>query len=182
MVYCNTFAGFTFFQLSTFTPFIMMPEEALFFDACRRGDTALVEQLLQQNSSLVNIADHRGFTPLILAVYNEQPDVVALLLQRGANVEAQDAAGNTALMGVCFKGYTGIAEKLLAAGAGVNAINANGANALTFAATFGHLAIAEMLLRQGANVHQPDARGKTPLDHAFIQENEPMVRLLEQYA
>lgn len=152
-----------------------------FFDACRRGDLQAIEQLYAEDPQVIHAQDFRGFTPLILAVYNGQPAVADFLLQHGAPADAQDAAGNTALMGVSFKGYTELAEKLLNAGADVNLRNGNGATALTFAATFGHLQIAERLLQHGADLSVTDARGKSPLDHAYIQENDPMIQLLEKW-
>jgi ankyrin repeat protein len=36
-----------------------------------------------------------------------------------------------------------------------------------------------MLLEAGADKYAQDVRGKSPLDHAVIQENLPMVELLE---
>jgi ankyrin repeat protein len=149
------------------------------FDACRRGDLPAVQQLIASQPDLANATDMKGFTPLILAAYNEQPEIVSFLLTNGADINAQDAAGNTALMGVCFKGYKDIARKLLDAGADVNVRNSNGAPALTFAATFGHLQIAEWLLQKGADISLRDSRGKSPLDHAVIQENEAMIELLQ---
>ncbi len=151
------------------------------FDACRRGDLAALQQIVAANPVIVNASDTKGFTPLILAAYNEQPEVVGFLLQNGADINAQDAAGNTALMGVCFKGYKDIAKKLLDAGADVNVRNSNGAPALTFAATFGHLQLAEWLLQRGADLSLRDSRGKSPLDHAVIQENEAMIELFQKY-
>ncbi len=156
-------------------------EQADILEACRKGDIAQVENLYAIRPDLIHTADSRGFTPLIIAVYNNQPAVVDFLLQKGARTEAQDFSGNTALMGASFKGYKELAEKLLHAGADVNQRNGNGATALTFAATFGQLGIAEMLLQNGADVTLTDARGKTPLDHAWIQENDEMVALIERY-
>ena len=151
------------------------------FDACRRGDLPAAEQLVKDNPALVNAIDMKGFTPLILAAYNEQAGIVDFLLQAGADVNARDAAGNTALMGVAFKGYRTIAKKLIDAGADLNVRNSNGAPALTFAATFGHLQIAEWLLQKGADPSLADSRGKTPFDHDVIQENEAMIELFQQY-
>lgn len=152
------------------------------FDACRRNDRELVEKMYEENPEAIHAADMKGFTPLILAVYNNSVDVVDFLLAKGAKTSGQDAAGNTALMGVCFKGYTELAHTLVDAGADVNERNSNGATALTFAATFGHLQIAEWLLKNGADIYVQDSRGKTPLDHARLQENWPMYDLIEQYA
>jgi len=151
-----------------------------FFEACRRNDIENIRLLYEKDPALVNTVDMRGFTPLILAVYNDAADVVDFLIDKGANLHAQDGSGNTALMGVCFKGYKDIAQKLLNAGVDVNQRNANGATALTFAATFGHLQIAEWLLEKGADINIRDSRGKSPLDHAYIQENDAMIALLER--
>ena len=152
------------------------------FDACRRGDLDAVSAIYEADKESINATDMKGFSPLILAVYNDQPAVVDFLLQKGAQLEVGDTAGNTALMGVCFKGYTEVAAKLIEAGADVHQRNGNGATALTFAATFGHLEIARMLLEKGADIYVADTRGKTPLDHARMQENWEMYDLLGKYS
>lgn len=157
------------------------PSNVDVFDASRRGDLTALQTLHEADPASINTRDGKGFTPLILAAYNDQPAVVEFLLQKGADVNAQDAAGNTALMGVCFKGYKDVAKKLIDAGADVNLRNANGAPALTFAATFGQLQIAEWLLQKGAKSNLPDSRGKTSFDHAIIQENEEMIELIQRY-
>ena len=157
-------------------------ETYAFLDACRHGDVVQVKALLAADSSLINAADAKGFTPIILAVYNQSTAVTEFLLNNGADPNSQDASGNTALMGAAYKGYKDLIEKLLEKGADVNQRNYQGANALTFAATFGQMQIAELLLQKGADMFARDVRGKSPLDHAVIQENEPMVLLLERYA
>ena len=156
-------------------------ELTYFIDACRRGDLDEVTQLCTLFPQLVSEKDAKGFTPLIIAVYNNQPAVAALLLSNGADINAQDAAGNTALMGACFKGYVGLAKDLVESGADITLRNYQGAPALTFAATFGQLAIADLLLKKGAQTSLKDSRGKSSLDHAIMQENEAMVALLQQY-
>ena len=61
-------------------------------------------------SGLINFQDDKGYTPLIIACYNNKYDAAKLLLDAGAFVDAQDFGGNTALMGVSFKGYSEIAK------------------------------------------------------------------------
>ena len=151
------------------------------FDACRKGDLELVRKIYELHPDSIHAEDIKGFTPLILAVYNDNAPVVEFLLAKGAQVDRPDLSGNSALMGVCFKGYKNIAAMLIDAGVDVNQRNSNGATALTFAATFGHLDIAEMLLKKGADIELRDQRGKSPLDHARLQENEPMIALIENY-
>lgn len=180
LVKINTFITHYLFR---YYPYLLpMDATSLFFDACRFGKNDVILNLLTEEPNLVNARDAKGFTPLIIAVYNHQPDTARLLIEKGADVNAQDAAGNTALMGMAFKGYTELAELLIQSGAEVNLRNGNGAPALTFAATFGRIDVAELLLKNGALVNIPDARGKTALDHAVIQENEQMIALLEPYA
>ncbi|HEX8334345.1 MAG TPA: ankyrin repeat domain-containing protein [Segetibacter sp.] len=151
------------------------------FEACRKGDKALVESLYKINPEIIHVTDIKGYTPLIIAVYNNQPEVVTFLLSMGARTEMHDQVGNTALMGVCFRGYKELVAMLIDAGVDINQRNHQGATALTFAATFGHLEIAEILLKRGADINARDVRGKSPLDHAAIQENWNMVALIEKY-
>ncbi|MDQ6814489.1 MAG: ankyrin repeat domain-containing protein, partial [Bacteroidota bacterium] len=87
------------------------------FDACRRNDRHLVAKIFEADPGAIHASDVKGFTPSILAVYNNSVDAVDFLLQKGVKTSGQDAAGNTTLMGVSFKGYTAAAEKLLEAGA-----------------------------------------------------------------
>lgn len=151
------------------------------FDACRKGDLDRVKKIYDFDAESIHAEDHKGFTPLILAVYNDNAPVVQFLLEKGAKVDRPDLSGNSALMGVCFKGYKNITKMLIDAGVDVNQRNSNGATALTFAATFGHLEITEMLLKNGADIELRDQRGKSSLDHARLQENEAMIALIEKY-
>ncbi len=153
-------------------------DNADIFDASRNGDLLRVKELLAQDTSHVHAKDNKGFTPLVLAVYNNQPEIARHLLENGAEVDAQDASGNTALMGICFKGYEHLASLLLEFGADPEKRNLNEATALTFAATFNHTGIARMLLEKGADAGVVDSRGNTPLDHAKLQGNEQMITLL----
>lgn len=156
-------------------------DPAALFEACRRNDMDAVKAICEANPNLMHVQDAKGFTPVLIAVYNQAPDVVQYLLQQGAPADVPDASGNTALMGAAFKGYGDMVKALLAAGVEVDQRNGSGATALTFAATFGRMEAAEILLQHGASVSIADSRGKSPIDHALIQENEPMLRLLERY-
>ena len=151
------------------------------FNGCRIGDLEAVNAICSLHPESIHKVDARSFTPLVIAVYNNQPAVVQLLLQKGARVNDADVSGNTALMGVCFKGYKDIAEMLIKAGANVNQTNNTGSTALIFAATFGQLDIAQLLLNNDADVYLADNRGKTPLDYAALQQNDTMITLLSKY-
>src|SRR5258707_504542 len=66
--------------------------------AARTNNVKLAQQLIDQKID-VNQKDDRGYTPLILATYNQSPDVAELLLKHGADPEARDTTGRSALMG-----------------------------------------------------------------------------------
>jgi ankyrin repeat protein len=74
------------------------------FEAARTNNIEELKNALQNSD--VNVKDGRGSTPLIVATYYNNLDVVKALLEAGADTELRDGMGNTALMGVCFKGYT----------------------------------------------------------------------------
>src|SRR5215467_9207772 len=58
---------------------------------------ARLAKLLRDAGALVNVADDRGFTPLMMAVnsWRKNPEVVRMLLDRGADPQANDASGRT---------------------------------------------------------------------------------------
>lgn len=145
------------------------------FEAARSGDIKAIEEMGKVN---LDTADARGFTPLILAVYNNEYEMAAYLLKNGANPNAQDKSGNTALLGTCFKGLPAFTRLLLQNNADVNLANYNDATPLIFAATFGHKEIIEILLANKADKTAKDNRGNSALDHAKMQENEAVISLL----
>jgi len=151
--------------------------EDLLFDAARRGDVAYLRELLATGVD-VNTQDAKGFTPLIIAAYDDHLEATKLLLEAGADVNVQDRAGNTALMGVCFKGYPEIARQLIAHGATLDLQNGNGGTALMFATLFGRNQLIPILLEAGADATIRDVRGLSAHDLAIQQGNEAALELL----
>ena len=134
----------------------------LLFDACRSGHDEGVAALLRAGVD-IEVLDARGFSPLVIASYNNQLDTTRLLLDHGARPDGPEGfAGNTALMGVAFKDYVPIAELLIARGADVNYRNGSGQTALMTAALFGRDAIIDLLLAHGADASIADNTGNTP--------------------
>lgn len=149
-----------------------------FFEEIRSGHTEAVQKMLEDIPDLLNANDNRGSTPLILAAYYDQQDIVSLLLNQGAKIDDKDASGNSALMGACFKGYTEVVKQLIAKGANINERNAMGATSLIYAATFNRLEIAKVLLHHGADATVKDGRGNTAIDHAKLQGAPELIDLL----
>ncbi|OJJ18497.1 hypothetical protein BKI52_23065 [marine bacterium AO1-C] len=147
----------------------MSTQTITFWDAIRNGNLEVIKGYLTRHPQAINQKNERGFTPLILAAYYNQIDVLDHFISLGADIHTPDAIGNTALMGASFKGYIAIIEKLIKLGADVNVRNNQGATALIYASTFNKPEIARLLLANGADTTIKDGEGKTAQDHAKAQ-------------
>jgi ankyrin repeat protein len=91
--------------------------ETALMETAIRGDVAATKLLLDKGAD-VNIADHRGYTPLLLAAQydGDSPELVRLLLARGADLNAT-AEGETALSLAAKRGETEVTKVLREAAA-----------------------------------------------------------------
>ncbi len=121
----------------------MRSEEAI-FESARRGDQCALSDYLSQGGD-ANLKNHKGYSLLMLAAYNEQEESCRLLLQAGADVNSRDNTGNTILMGVSFKGYPHIASLLIESGADRKLKNYMGLTAMAFAKTFRRNEVVKVL-------------------------------------
>jgi ankyrin repeat protein len=112
--------------------------------AARANDVAELARLIADGGA-IDEADHRGYTPLMIAAYAGSLDALELLLGRGADPNSTDLFGNTVLMGAAFKGHVMIVLRLLAAGADPNSTNHGGLDARGFALTFGRADVFALL-------------------------------------
>lgn len=92
----------------------------LFFAAARTGNEEVINEFLKYGFP-VNIKNHAGFTPLMMASYYGHQEIVTTLLVKGADRCARDNKGNTALMGAIFKLEWSIAKQLRKVDCDVNA-------------------------------------------------------------
>ncbi|HZZ30907.1 MAG TPA: ankyrin repeat domain-containing protein [Phenylobacterium sp.] len=152
--------------------------KTLYFDAARAGRTDLLGGMIDDGAA-VDERDSHGYTALIIAAYDGQPQTVEFLMGRGADPCAADLKGNTALMGVAFKGQLAIAERLVAR-CDVNTRNKEGQTAVMMAALFGHAEIVRLLATHGANLALTDASGNSADSVAHQQGNAEMESLLAQ--
>jgi ankyrin repeat protein len=137
-----------------------------FFDLLKAGNLESVKEQAEADPYVLSNTNDKGFTPLIMACYNQQYNIASYLLEASADVNAKDSAGNSALIGVGFKGFTDIANLLIELGADVNATNSNNATALIYAAMFNQKEIAKLLLENGADKSINDSSGNSAFDHA----------------
>ncbi len=66
-------------------------------EACKSGDIYTVNRLLNI-PKIINTQNQNGWTPLIVAIYNNQVEIVKTLLVNGANINITNFKGTTSLM------------------------------------------------------------------------------------
>ena len=112
--------------------------------ASLRGQTALVQQLLQRGAAV----NRPGWSPLHYAATAPDGASMTLLLAQGAVVDARSPNGTTPLMMAADYGPSACVDLLLAAGAQVELKNDLGLTAVDFARQRGRDRLADQLSRQ----------------------------------
>jgi ankyrin repeat protein len=151
--------------------------------AASAGDLQQLKELETQGNSLTS-ADADQSTPLHLAAYRGNLDVVDYLLSRpGLLKDPVDKRGITPLMLAAGGGHTAVVQSLLTAGCDAKLKAADGGSALHRAAAQGHAPVVELLLQAGSDPNQKDGNGKTPADLAAAKKKgewETVVSRLKQ--
>ena len=145
-----------------------VPEISI-FEAAALGKTDFITNALSDNPGLVNEFSEDGFTPLSLAAYFGNEDVIRALLLSGANpnIPSKNGFNVYPIHSAVASNYTMIAKMLLEAGADINVVQKSGATPLHSAAHNGNIELLIVLLEAGAIVSAKMEDGKTAADKAF---------------
>jgi ankyrin repeat protein len=142
------------------------------FEAIRAGNGAEVRAILERDPAAVTRRNDRGHTPVLIAQYHRQRDIVQDLLARDPELDIFDA---------CCVGRTArVADLLDADPALLNAYNSDGFFPLGLAAFFGHPETVQLLVERGADLAQV-ARNPMkiqPLHAATASRNAAVVKIL----
>ena len=132
-----------------------------------RGGTALslaeqfgqrhVVRFLIRAGANVNIADPSGLTPLQLACYDGDEEIVRELIVARAEINT------SALASASQEGHVGVIRLLIAAGADINNSDSNGFSPLMIASHCNQVELARMLIDEGANLHDTNNKGHSPI-------------------
>lgn len=155
--------------------------------AIEKGKAQTVKLLLKHGA--VAIINNLGFgiegglSPLHLAITENKPEIVELLLANGADLNIFDRKhGLPPLVWAAEYGNEEIVKKLIEAGADVNALCFGGLNgALAKAIIRNYPKIVKLLLESGAaaTINNVGVSGQYPLHRAIIEDSNPeIVRLL----
>lgn len=68
-----------------------------FLSACEKGDLELVRSM-SVNDYLINEKNHKGWSPIIVAAYHGQIDIIKHLISKGANINDTNYNGTSVLM------------------------------------------------------------------------------------
>ena len=147
------------------------------------GDTLLhkawnvvIAKYLVARGGEVDAKNQFGMTPLHLAAFTKDTEIVQFLISKGADVHAKSNSGETPLHWAANNRNTEVAAFLVSKGADVHAKNNDGQSPLHWA--FWNVKIAEILISQGADVHVKDNSGKTPLDLAKEKRQTSVIEYL----
>ena len=109
-------------------PSPVKPKWGSLHEAAYKGDTDLIEKLLENGADIEGAEGE--FTPLHLAARAGHKSTVGFLLDRGANIEAIGRDGYTALSEAAYPGHKSTVECLLDHGANIAAKNPWGETAV----------------------------------------------------
>uniref|UniRef100_UPI0037E827F7 ankyrin repeat domain-containing protein 50 n=1 Tax=Semicossyphus pulcher TaxID=241346 RepID=UPI0037E827F7 len=147
-----------------------------------------VASLLLERGADPGHRDHDGMTPLLLAAYEGNDDVVELLLEAGADVDetagpdgnVTAAAAVTPLLAAAAMGHMKTVSRLLFWGAAVDAIDCEGRTALCLAAARGSVEVVRALLDRGLDENHKDDLGWTPLHAAACEGHRAVCAALTE--
>ena len=122
-----------------------------------------------KGSSNLNFGDKFGWTPLDLAVKNNNIKMVKLLIKEGADVNMSEV---TPLHYAVEDNNIKIVKFLIKEGANINAIARHIRDTpLHRAVGSNKIEVVKLLIEEGANVNIADIRGITPLLYAVYNDN-----------
>ncbi len=132
------------------------------FDFARAGDLQGLAELIQTNPEIdLNKKNHKGYSALMLSIYNHQDIFSEALLRGGADPNSKDNVGNSILMGAAFKGNIELINLLLNFGADPLMKNDAGMTALDWARTFGRQEVISLFKEKY------QMKGRSILDNYF---------------
>lgn len=123
------------------------------FDACKIGNAQICREILKDAPFLIDARTPEGWTPLIVAVYNQNLDAASILLENGAEPNCPGVKGTTPLM--------------YAKSALINQIDAD-------------YAIMQLLLDHGARISVKDVFDRSIIDYVSDSNDKRMLEWLEK--
>jgi TonB family protein len=120
----------------------------------------------------------QDLTPLMVAVRDQEVEVVMELLRSNPNLAARDQEGWAALTYAALNQDTTIIKALIDQGADLDSKDNLGMTPLMHTATSGKNAVAQLLVNAGADVNAQDDLGQTALTFAEHRKASDLIKIL----
>ena len=173
------------------------------FTAIHDNDLQQVSQLIEREPDVAHARNQNGVSALMQAVYENRPEIVAVLRDAAGELDLYEAAavgdvarlhlllgkdhaqvhslssdGFTLLHLACFFRQPEAAQMLLAAGADPNAVSTHRISIIHSAAASRDSALVKLILAAGADPNVQQQGGYTALQSAAMHNNVEMIKVL----
>lgn len=148
-----------------------------FFDAAEENNRAAAALFIKIPIS-TEIRDNRGWTPLMLAAFLGNDEIVELLIKSSADINALDLGGNSVLHWAVFGCHTGCTRILIEHHAKTDARNNFGWTPLMQATARNYLEGVALLIASGVDINAAANDGLTALHKAAASGYLELVQLL----
>lgn len=155
-----------------------------FFNSAKNKEWNTCKQLLSFYSGPLNVIDWEGYTPLHVAVRNDQEELVSILLGKKAPLTCCNIVGESGipLHHAVWNGNRKIAQLLIDADIDKEAINLAdpkyGNTAMHFAAWFDYPDIIQILIDAKADISKTNKLGSMPLHSASWRSSVASLKVL----
>lgn len=136
--------------------------------AIRDKSDDVIELLIANKATDVDISNKSGETPLMIAAIEGNMSVVKSLVER-RNAQI-DHIGWTPLHYACSKGQLEVAKYLISKGASIDTLSIGNNTPLIMAVVSGNEELVALLLSKGADLRLKNSQGLTAIDIAVIYE------------
>ena len=156
--------------------FLRFTFETPFTEAVENDNLFEVQKILNEDPSIVDQFrdEFQRSTALMEASYNNQIEMVKILIAAKAQVNLQDELGFSALMLASYRNRPEIVQILINARALIDQTENNGTTALMMASGFTHTEVVRMLLRNRAKVDLKNVDGMTALNFSVFPSDKPV--------
>ena len=146
------------------------------------GQVGVIDMLIGKDSTLCDVKDNRGWTPLFYAAMQGQVAAVEQLCACGADIECKEKiVCNTPRLVAAESGQDEVCRYLLDRGATIEKSDKYGQSPLQIAARAGHSSTLRLLQEYGADLESVDNCGCSPLMRAAYEgQSKTLEYLMDQ--
>ena len=148
--------------------------------SCQNGDLKKLIYLIEEYNPDLEKKDLRGNSPLLVASYSGNIDIVKYLLTKKININITDKNGNTSLLNSITRGHVEISNILLDNNANFRIGNKKEITPLLLASGNGYLEILKKIKFKAEDLNHQDTNGNTSLHYSIIGGHEDITEFLMQ--